>query len=163
MTKSIGCVSGHSWRASSLLRNVSSWIITCLRNWNCTLSLASCLFVFASQLQLVLLNNHVAPLAWWSVAISFSLHICMFKKRPKCYRCSTLDRRVSTASSGLLAQHLLYQLVGHQHAVLALGGHPLWCQSWTSGSKFIQGTQWIQSAECLRRDLAITTEFGKRL
>ena len=86
------------------------------------------------------------------------------KKSPRCYKCSTLDRRVSsTASWGLLAQHLLDQLFGHQHAVLALSGHPLWCHSWTSVSKFIQGTQWIQSAQCLRCDLVITTEFGKRL
>ena len=34
-----------------------------------------------------------------------------------------MDGRVSRAGCGLLAQHLLDQLLGHQHAVLALSGH----------------------------------------
>ena len=40
---------------------------------------------------------------------------------------------------------------------------PLWSQSWTSGSYFIQGNRWIQSAECLRRALDITTQVWEEL
>ena len=39
----------------------------------------------------------------------------------------------------------------------------LWSQSWTSGSYFIQGNRWIQSAECLRRVLVITTQVWEEI